>query len=152
MVADHVSKCAHLRAKSRTIEEKLEKLKVAGDTKRPVKVKADMSFGDWLDFWCQTHSKPGLRPATCQSYENWLYDHLIPSVGHIPLCKLAQSAPQQFFTDMKRNGRRTQVESKGAGMSDRSVRSCYVVCHIVPGHDQTEAEGAIVSHREERST
>ncbi len=87
------------------------KLKATDDTKRPVKVKADMAFGDWLDFWYQNHSKPGLRPTTCQSYENWLYDHLIPGVGHIPLSKLTQSDLQQFFTDMKRNGRHTQVES-----------------------------------------
>jgi len=110
--------------------EKLEKLKAADDTKRPVKVKADMAFGDWLDFWYQNHSKPGLRPTTCQNYENWLYDHLIPGVGHIPLSKLTQSDLQQFFTDMKRNGRHNHVESKGAGMSDRSVRSCYAVCRM----------------------
>ncbi len=110
--------------------EKLEKLKTADDTKRPVKVTADMAFGDWLDFWYQNHSKPGLRPTTCQSYENWLYDHLIPGVGHIPLCKLTQADLQQYFTDMKRNGRHTHVESKGASMSDRSVRSCYAVCRM----------------------
>jgi len=110
--------------------EKLEKLKAADDTKRPVKVKADMAFGDWLDFWYQNHSKPGLRPTTCQNYKNWLYDHLIPGVGHIPLSKLTQSDLQQFFTDMKKNGRHTHVESKGTGMSDRSVRSCYAVCRM----------------------
>ncbi len=110
--------------------EKLEKLKAADDTKRPVKVKADMAFRDWLDFWYQNHSKPSLRPTTCQNYENWLYDHLIPGVGHIPLSKLTQADLQQFFTDMKRNGRHTHVESKGVGMSDRSVRSCYAVCRM----------------------
>ncbi len=110
--------------------EKLEKLKAADNTKRPVKVKADMPFGDWLDCWYQNHAKPGLRPTTCQSYENWLYYHLIPGVGHIPLNKLTQSDLQQFFTDMKKNGRQTHVETKGTAMSDRSVRSCYAVCRM----------------------
>lgn len=107
---------------------KLEKLKAIDDTKRPVKVKADMTLGDWLDFWYQNHSKPSLRPTTCQSYENWIYHHLIPGVGHIPLNKLTQSDLQQFFTDMKKNGRQNFVELKGTAMSDRSVRSCYAVC------------------------
>lgn len=110
--------------------KKLEKLKAADNTKRPVKVKADMPFGDWLDYWYQNHAKPGLRPTTCQGYENWLYYHLIPGVGHIPLNKLTQSDLQQFFTDMKKNGRQTHVETKGTAMSDRSVRSCYAVCRM----------------------
>ena len=27
------------------------------------KISADMPFGEWMDFWYQTYSKPGLRPS-----------------------------------------------------------------------------------------
>jgi len=77
--------------------EKLEKLKAADETKRPVKVKADMAFGDWLDFWYQSH-----------------------------------------------------MESKGTGLSDRSVRSCYAVCRMALEH-QPKPTGLMVSE-ENRST
>ena len=107
---------------------KLEKLRDAADPKKPAKVRPDMALGDWLDYWYQNHSKPGLRPTTRQSYENWLYEHLIPGVGHIPLNKVTQSDLQQFFTGMKKNGRHAHVETKGTALSDRSVQSCYAVC------------------------
>ena len=107
---------------------KLEKLRNAVDPKKPAKVRPDMALGDWLDYWYQNHSKPGLRPTTRQSYENWLYEHLIPGVGHIPLNKVTQSDLQQFFTGMKKNGRHAHVETKGTALSDRSVQSCYAVC------------------------
>ena len=110
--------------------EKLEQLKTADTAKEPVKVKSDMAFSDWLDFWYQNYSKPGIRPTTRQDYENWVYHHLIPGVGHIPLSKLTQADLQQFFNHMKQHGRRTHVETKGEAMADHSVRSCHAVCRM----------------------
>ena len=107
---------------------KLEQLK--GEAKGPVKVKADMAFGDWLEFWYENYSKPGLRPTTCQGYEHWLYIHLIPGVGDIPLNKLTQADLQQFFNHMKHHGRRGNVEAFGTEMADHSVRSCHAVCRM----------------------
>ncbi len=47
--------------------EKLEKLKAADDTKRPVKVKSDMAFGDWLDLWYQNYSNPASAPPPAKA-------------------------------------------------------------------------------------
>ena len=55
--------------------EKLEQLKAAQGGSGPVKVGAEMRFGDWLDFWYQSYSKPALRHTTQLSYENWIYPH-----------------------------------------------------------------------------
>lgn len=110
--------------------EKLEKLKAECGGSGPVKVKSEMFFGDWLDFWYQNYSKPGLRQTTQLSYESWIYDHMIPAVGKIPLNKLSQSDLQQFFNEMKKNGRLINVEHHGAEMADRSVRSCHAVCQM----------------------
>lgn len=110
--------------------KKLDELKAAITPETPVKVKPDMTLGDWLDYWYQSLAKPGLRVTTQQAYENWLYCHLIPGVGHIPLNKLTQADLQQFFTDMKKNGRQTPGSAKGTAMSDRSVRSCHAICRM----------------------
>lgn len=110
--------------------EKLEQLKTAQGGSGPVKVGAEMRLGDWLDFWYQNYSKPALRHTTQLSYENWIYLHAIPGVGGIPLNKLSQSDLQQFFTEMKKGGRLNNVERHGAGMADRSVRSCHAVCQM----------------------
>lgn len=49
--------------------EKLEKLKAECGS-GPVRISPEMRFGDWLDFWYQNDSKPGLRHTTQLNYEN----------------------------------------------------------------------------------
>lgn len=107
--------------------EKLERLKEeCGRTAE--KLKPDMPFGEWIDFWYQYFSSPKLRPTTQATYENRIYGHIIPSVGKIPLSKLTQNDLQQFYAKLKRTGRKKDVETKGTGVSDRMVRSCHALC------------------------
>ena len=107
--------------------EKLERLKEeCGRTAE--KLKPDMPYGEWIDFWYQYFSSPKLRPTTQATYENRIYGHIIPSVGKIPLSKLTQNDLQQFYAKLKRTGRKVNVELKGTGVSDRMVRSCHALC------------------------
>ena len=107
--------------------EKLESLKEeCGRTAE--KLKPDMPFGEWIDFWYQYFSSPKLRPTTQATYENRIYGHIIPSIGKIPLSKLTQNDLQQFYAKLKRTGRKVNVELKGTGVSDRMVRSCHALC------------------------
>ena len=107
--------------------EKLEKLKEeCGRTAE--KLKPNMPFGDWLDFWYQYFTSPKLRPTTKESYESRIYGHIIPSIGEIPLNKLTQNDLQQFYATLKRSGRRKNIEQFGTGVSDRMVRSCHTTC------------------------
>ena len=107
--------------------EKLEKLKEeCGRTAE--KLKPDMPFGEWINFWYQYFSSPKLRPTTQATYENRIYGHIIPSIGKIPISKLTQNDLQQFYAKLKRTGRKVNVELKGTGVSDRMVRSCHALC------------------------
>jgi len=107
--------------------EKLERLKEeCGRTAE--KLKPDMPFGEWIDFWYQYFSSPKLRPTTQATYENRIYGHIIPSIGKIPISKLTQNDLQQFYARLKRTGRKVNVELKGTGVSDRMVRSCHALC------------------------
>ena len=92
------------------------------------RARPDMPFGDWLDLWYKTYSKPNIRITTQLSYENRIYLHIIPSIGKIPLNKLTQSDLQKFYADLKKNGRKAKVELYGTGLSDRMVRSCHTTC------------------------
>ena len=87
-----------------------------------------MLFGEWLDLWYKTYSKPDIRITTQLCYENRIYIHIIPAIGNIPLNKLKQSDLQKFYADLKKNGRKTKVDIYGAGLSDRMVRSCHTTC------------------------
>ena len=108
-------------------EEKLRKRKEELG-KVAEKLKPDMPFGDWIDFWYQNFCKPALRATTQAGYENAIYLHVIPSVGKIPLNKLTQNDLQQFYANLKKNGRLQYSNTCGTGVSNRLVRACHARC------------------------
>ena len=92
------------------------------------RLKPDMPFGDWMDFWYQNFSKPKIRQTTQECYENRIYNHIIPEIGKIPMNKLTHNDLQQFYARLKKGGRRRLTEFYGEGLSDRMVRSCHTTC------------------------
>ena len=110
--------------------EKLKRLREEYTEVAPFKVKPDMRFGDWMNYWYENHCKPSIRPTTQKGYEEWIYVHAIPGLGHIPLNKLTQADCQKFLNEMKANGRKTHRDTKGPEMAERSVRSCYHVIRM----------------------
>ena len=87
-----------------------------------------MRFGDWLEYWYETHSKPKIRPTTQLGYESRIRLHIAPEIGSIPLNKLTQNDLQQFYARLKKNGRKSLTERYGEGLSDRMVRMCHTTC------------------------
>ena len=121
--------------------EKLEQLKEKCGVQLTGKVKAEMAFGDWLDFWYQQYAKQTLRPTTQSGYENMIYNHIIPDIGKTPLNKLTQNDLQQFYTRLKNGGRKVRTELYGKGLSDRMVRGCHAMCRKALG--KAVADGII---------
>ena len=115
----------------RECEEKLKALRDSLKTAKPEqRPKADMTFGAWMDRWYQTECKPTIRPKTQADYENRIYQHIIPELGHIPLAKLTPGDLQQFYIRLKQGGRLLRTEEHGPGLSDRMVKSCHVTCRV----------------------
>ena len=116
---------------AKTKSECLEKLKKLQEQYAPPKsdkVKPDMPFGEWMDFWYQNYSRPKLRPTTRAGYEGRIYQHIIPELGGIPLNQLTQNDLQQFYARLKKSGRLLHTEYYGKGLSDRMVRACHMNC------------------------
>lgn len=108
--------------------EKLQKLKEECGRQKPEKVRPEMLFGDWLEYWYENHSKPKIRPTTQETYESRIRLHIIPEIGSIPLNKLTQNDLQQFYGRLKKSGRKRFAEQYGEGLSDRMVRMCHATC------------------------
>jgi len=108
--------------------EKLKKLRESITPPTPCKLKSDMSFGEWLNFWYENHCKPKVRLTTQQRYEELMCQHIIPGLGDIPLNELTQPILQQFYINLKESGRKKNVERYGPGLSDRTVRNCHALC------------------------
>ena len=112
----------------RECQEKLTKLMEEVGGSKSEKIRPDMPFGEWMDFWYQNYTKPGLRPTTQSNYEGNIYQHIIPQLGKIPLCQLTQKDLQQFYAHLKKEGRLIRTEQYGKGLSDRMVRMCHAKC------------------------
>ena len=110
--------------------EKLKKLQSEHSEAEPDKLKSNMRFRDWMNYWYENHSKPTIRPSTQKGYEALINGHAIPGLGHIPLNKLTQADCQKFLNEMKTNGRKSHRDTKGAAMSERSVRLCHLVIRM----------------------
>ena len=112
----------------RECQEKLKQLRETVTGPRTEKVRPEMPFGEWLDFWYQTYVKPQIRPTTQANYEAKIYQHIIPELGKIPLNQLAQKDLQQFYARMKTAGRLIRTEQFGKGLSDSMVRGLHAAC------------------------
>lgn len=110
--------------------EKLKALKSTITPDTPVKLKADMPFGEWLDYWYETYCKPNVRPGTQSNYEGYIRWYLRPKLGSIPLNKLTVSDIQQMCTWMMTEARIDQKNGNG-GLSDSQVRNCYSLCERI---------------------
>ena len=112
----------------RECQEKLKTLLETVSGPKAEKIRPDMAFGEWLDFWYQNWSKPKLRLTTQACYEGKIYRHIIPELGKIPLNQLTQKDLQQFYTKLKKSGRLIRTQQFGEGLSDTMVRGCHATC------------------------
>lgn len=110
--------------------EKLKALKSTITPDTPIKLKADMPFGEWLDYWYDTYCKPNARPATQRTYEGYIRLYLHPRLGSIPLNKVTTSDIQQMCTWMMTEARLDQ-KNGDSGLSDSQVINCYSLCDRV---------------------
>ena len=110
--------------------EKSKALKSTITPDTPIKLKADMPFGEWLDHWYETYCKPNARPATQRTYEGYIRLYLHPRLGSIPLNKVTTSDIQQMCTWMMTEARVDQ-KNGDSGLSDSQVINCYSLCDRV---------------------
>ena len=107
--------------------EKLKTLKDALAPPAPPRTRADMPFGDWMEHWYETHSRPAARPGTRRIYEGYLRLYISPGLGHIPLNRLTAKDMQQFFVWLKTEGRADQSDGK-TGLADSQLRNIHSLC------------------------
>ena len=107
--------------------EKLKTLKDALAPPAPPRIKADMPFGDWMEHWYETYSRPAARPGTRRIYEGYLRLYIRPGLGHIPLNRLTAKDVQRFFAWLKTEGRADQSDGE-TGLADSQLRNIHSLC------------------------
>ena len=126
---------------AKTKSECIAKLKALADSTKatvPDQPKPSILLGDWLDLWYQSYKKPNLRPNTQMSYERRIYQHIIPALGNVQMDKLTTNDIQQFYSELKKDGRLLRAELYGEGLSDQTIRGIHSTLHAALDKAVTE--------------
>lgn len=116
-------------AKTKTeCEKKLNKIKSTTNVVVKEKNKPEMPFGDWMDFWYKNYCKPALRPYTQITYEQRIYNQIIPKIGATPLNQVTTGLLDRFYAHLKVDGRLVKREIYGAGLANSVIRSIHAHC------------------------
>ena len=107
--------------------EKLKALKETITPPTPAKIKADMPFGEWVEYWYETYSKPNPAPVHSGTMRHISENISSRGWGNIPLSKVSTKDVQQLCTWMKTEARVDRSDGK-TGVADRQILNCYSLC------------------------
>ena len=118
----------------------------------------EYTVGEWLLVWLTVYAKPTVRESTLLYYQNFINNHIIPQIGRIPLKKLKPVDVQKLYNQLLSNGRIKRFpNSKGGGLSSRTVRGIHMMLHEALEQAVTErlisrnpTEGCKIPPRERR--
>ncbi len=86
-----------------------------------------LTTGEYLHKWLAT-VQTTVRPNTYAGYEATAKNHIVPSLGHIPLSRLTPLHIQQMLTDKQKDGAR--LDGKSGKLSARTVRYVRTVLYM----------------------
>ena len=91
---------------------------------------AKITLGEFLDKWLE-HIQIKVRPVTLASYRGLIRQHIMPTLGHVPLAQLQPLDLQRFYAAKLRDGR---ADGKSGGLSSRTVRYLHGLLREALGH------------------
>ena len=98
----------------------------------------DCLVKDWMLDWLHNYAHIVVRPSTYICYEGYIYNHIIPCIGEIPIQKLTPPLVQNFYNDRYQNGR---TDGKG-GLSAKTLRNMHNMFH--QAMEQAKINGLIL--------
>lgn len=95
---------------------------------------------DWLIDWLHNYAHITVRPSTYISYEGYIYNHIIPCIGDLPIQKLTPPLVQNFYNDRYLNGR---TDGKGS-LSSKTLHNMHNMFH--QAMEQAKNNGLIMQN------
>ena len=121
----------------KTQAEVREKLKTAIKDTEGVDIKRTEQYTltEWMRLWFENYSKPVIRPATADYYQNYMENHILPNIGEIPLKKLTSLDVQKMYNKTKTSGRVQRFQNMtDLSVSNRMVRGIHMLLHQCLDH------------------
>lgn len=95
---------------------------------------------DWLDQWLKNYAIISIRPSTYINYEGYVFNHVIPVFGNIPLQDVTPVIVQNFYNQKFESGR---ADGKG-GLSAKTIRNMHNMIH--QAFEQAKVNGIIMNN------
>ena len=100
---------------------------------------------DWMEQWLHNYALITVRESTYISYEGYVYNHINPMIGDIPLQKLTPPIVQNFYNDRILKGRK---DGKG-GLSSKTMHNMHNMFH--QAMEQAKINGLIMQNPTENA-
>ena len=75
----------------------------------------EYNVAGWVQAWYSLYAQPNVRETTARYYKGYIYHHVIPRLGDIPLNKLTSLDIQQFYRSAGKRQDSGRHESQKAG-------------------------------------
>jgi integrase len=95
-----------------------------------------ITIAQWLNRWMETYKKNSIRQTTFDNYSIIIREHIVPTIGDIPLQKLRPDQLQQLYNEKIKEGLRRTVTLIHSIMH-AALRKAYAI-HLL-ATDITEA-------------
>lgn len=95
---------------------------------------------DWLEQWIHNYAEVTVRPSTYISYEGYIYNHINPSLGNLPIQQITPVIIQNFYNQKFASGR---TDGKG-GLSSKTIRNLHNMFH--QAMEQAKINGLILNN------
>lgn len=85
----------------------------------------NLTFGAWLDIWCEEYVIKNVKISTRVSYEMNIRLHIKPYIGNIKLKDLKKAQIEEMYSKLSNEGR---YDGKG-GLSVKTVKNIRIIIH-----------------------
>ena len=116
---------------ARTQKELLDKLHYKIDEYRDTELteESKMTLSEWLDKWLTEYMKGTIRDSTLKGYEKYVESYIKPALGEKPIAFLTTAQIQNFYNNLKNNGRINNRHIYGEGLAASTVNGVHCVLH-----------------------
>ena len=73
-----------------------------------------MTLREYIPFWQETYDKHQSRPTTYAAHNYVFKNHILPSLGDIPLSELTSEMVGEFLEERRRSSKRSRARSPTA--------------------------------------
>jgi len=84
-----------------------------------------MTVREWVTHWQEVYDKPRSRPTTYAAHNYIFKNHILPSLGEMPLVELTETVVGTFLENRKRFGSHRPESASYPGLSDETMRHIH---------------------------